>query len=67
MPDPVTCDICGQVRLGEHGTYSPLQVIMGQPLGWSSSSDGEVCPECLAKLMGQANRTSYEHQGPGSS
>jgi hypothetical protein len=34
--------------------YNPLQVITGQPLGWYSGDDGEVCPECMtATIRGQ--------------
>lgn len=32
--------------------YSPLQVVTGQPLGWYSGDDGEVCPEDMSKIMG---------------
>lgn len=44
------CSICQCVRTTEHD-YSPLQVLMGQPLGWYSGSDGEICPEDMSKMM----------------
>jgi hypothetical protein len=31
--------------------YSPLQVFTGQPFGWYSGNDGEVCPECMTKTI----------------
>lgn len=31
--------------------YSPLQVVTGQPLGWYSADDGEVCPECMTEMI----------------
>ena len=56
-----TCSICRRTRTlgdGEHPMdaydYSPMQVITGQPLGWYSGDDGEVCPEDMAKTMGRA-------------
>lgn len=31
--------------------YNPLQVMTNQPLGWYSGDDGEVCPECMTKMI----------------
>lgn len=31
--------------------YSPLQVVTGRPLGWYSGDDGEICPECITKIV----------------
>ena len=34
--------------------YTPMQMMTGQPLGWYSGPDGEVCPEDMEKnLRGQ--------------
>ena len=50
------CSDCGRERtIQDAYDYSPLQVVTGQPLGWYSGSDGEICPEDMAKMMGQAN------------
>lgn len=53
-----TCSSCQRERtLGtpDHPMdpydYSPVQVITGQPLGWYSGGDGEVCPECMTKTI----------------
>jgi hypothetical protein len=59
---PPTCSLCRRERtLGtaEHPMdsydYHPAQALTGQPLGWYSGDDGEVCPECMTKtLRGQA-------------
>lgn len=57
---PPTCSTCSRPRtLGNSGhpmdayDYTPMQVMTGQPLGWYSGDDGEVCPECMTKLMRQ--------------
>jgi len=31
--------------------YNPMQVLTGQPLGWYSGDDGQVCPECMTKMI----------------
>lgn len=31
--------------------YNPIQVITNKPLGWYSGDDGEVCPQCMAKIL----------------
>lgn len=33
--------------------YSPMQAITGQPLGWYSGDDGQMCPECMGEVMGR--------------
>ena len=50
------CSLCGRRRYdGSDGMdnydYSPMQVISGQPFGWYSGDDGEVCPGCMTKTM----------------
>lgn len=52
------CSVCKRRRtLGdsEHPMdaydYTPMQVISGQPLGWYSGPDGQVCPEDMTKMM----------------
>lgn len=52
------CSMCRRERtLGdsEHPMdsydYSPMQMLTGQPLGWYSGDDGEVCPECMTKTL----------------
>jgi hypothetical protein len=50
------CIDCGRERtIQDAYDYSPLQVVTGQPLGWYSGPDGEICPEDMAKMMGRAN------------
>jgi hypothetical protein len=31
--------------------YSPVQVITGQPFGWYSGDDGEICPEDMELMI----------------
>ena len=31
--------------------YTPMQVVTGQPFGWYSGDDGEVCPECMTTML----------------
>lgn len=48
------CDDCKRERTIEGMDaydYSPIQVITGQPLGWYKGEDGELCPECMTKLL----------------
>ena len=46
---------CGECRrertLADAYDYNPIQVLTGVPLGWYSGDDGEVCPQCMEKLM----------------
>ena len=61
-PEPekpgITCGMCSRARTvtdPKHPMdaydYSPLQVVMGQPLGWYSGDDGEICPECMTGIL----------------
>lgn len=52
------CASCGRTRTVADPThpmdgydYNPLQVINGQPFGWYSGDDGEVCPECMTTMI----------------
>ena len=46
------CGMCGRERtIADVYDYNPLQVVMGQPLGWYSAGDGEICPECMTKTI----------------
>lgn len=48
------CSLCRRQR-GLTGMdpvdYSSLQVMTGQPVGWYSGDDGEMCPECMTKSL----------------
>lgn len=55
MSAPVTCQICQRERTLEDFDYSPLQVVYGQPFGWYSGSDGEICGKCFGEMFVQAN------------
>lgn len=62
-PQPPTCSLCRRQRFSPNETgepvlqdgvdYSPVQVMTGQPVGWYSGDDGEVCPPCMSKTLGQ--------------
>lgn len=48
------CSLCQRERTGEGMDaydYNPMQVINGQPLGWYSGEDGEICPEDMTKMV----------------
>lgn len=46
------CGMCGRHRtVRDAYDYNPLQVITGQPLGWYSGDDGEICPECMNRTI----------------
>ena len=53
-PEMPKCVMCGRYR-GIEGMdaydYNPVQVITGQPLGWYSGDDGEMCPECMTETI----------------
>lgn len=50
------CSICGRERtLADAYDYNPIQAITGQPFGWYSGDDGEICPEDFTKLMRLGN------------
>ena len=47
-----TCGNCRRERTLEDAyDYHPMQVMTGKPLGWYSGDDGEVCPECMTKML----------------
>lgn len=49
---PQVCSLCKRERtVYDAYDYSPLQVVTGQPVGWYSGDDGEVCPQCMAKTL----------------
>lgn len=52
--DVQKCSLCQRER-GIQGMdaydYTPMQAITGQPMGWYSGDDGELCPECMTKTM----------------
>lgn len=58
IPTVPTCSLCGRKRTiadpahpMDAYDYSPMQAITGQPLGWYSGDDGEICPEDMTKMM----------------
>ena len=47
-----TCDMCGRARTPEDVLeYDPRQMIYGTDLGWYSGRGGELCPDCMARMM----------------
>jgi len=51
MTIPV-CGACQRERtIQDAYDYNPLQVVTGLPLGWYSGDDGEMCPECMTKML----------------
>lgn len=49
---PPKCCLRGRERtVRDCYDYNPLQAITGQPLGWYSGGDGEVCPECMTTTL----------------
>lgn len=53
-----TCGMCGRQRTAgdpahpmDAYDYNAVQVITGQPLGWYSGDDGEVCPEDMTEML----------------
>lgn len=47
---PQVCSLCRRERTArgmDAYDYNPMQAITGQPFGWYSGEDGEVCPECM--------------------
>ena len=52
MAEIQKCSSCGRERTIEDvNDYTPMQVVMGAPLGWYSGSDGEMCPEDVERVM----------------
>ena len=50
-----TCSSCNIERSAEPD-YSPIQAITGQPFGWYSGDDGEMCPACFTDIFKRANQ-----------
>lgn len=46
-----TCGECGRGRTDADIAYSPLQPIMGQPCGWYSGDDAELCGHCMDTIL----------------
>ena len=56
LPEPSSpshqCGRCGRFRTPEDvQDYSFMQVLYGNPVGWYSDDDGEMCPECMRFLL----------------
>lgn len=58
MDEIPVCGMCHRKRTAvdparpmDSYDYTPMQAIMGQPLGWYSGDDGQMCPECMEKTM----------------
>tara|TARA_Y100001973_G_scaffold103735_1_gene171694 strand:+ start:6468 stop:6827 length:360 start_codon:yes stop_codon:yes gene_type:complete len=50
--DGPKCCMCGRYRTVQDAyDYNPLQVVTGQPLGWYSGDDGEICPQCMTTTI----------------
>lgn len=49
--EPIECAVCHRERTPGDADYNPMQVILGQPLGWYSGDDGEICPEDMAEML----------------
>lgn len=48
------CSGCGRERtISDDYDFNPLQIITGRPLGWYSGDDGEICPACMADVVGR--------------
>lgn len=46
------CVLCQRERtLQDAYDYNPLQVVTGQPLGWYSADDGEMCGACMTAMI----------------
>ena len=48
---PATCDVCGRESNEYDYAYTPMQVFLGNDLGWYSGDDGEMCGECMTKAL----------------
>jgi hypothetical protein len=62
--EAVVCSQCGVTRTDEPD-YSAIQPMTGQPLGWYSGDDGEICPKDIAELMATSNLRTYAYHLPG--
>ena len=45
------CTSCGRERTADDFNYSPAQVILGRAIGWYSGDDGEICGQCMEKII----------------
>lgn len=53
----IVCSMCGRERTPNDAQHWMYQGKGKHVLiGWYSGDDGEICPECMAQLMGRANR-----------
>jgi len=53
VSDISRCQVCERPRLiADSYDYNPLQVIMGEALGWYSADDGEICGSCMTNMLG---------------
>ena len=48
---PVECDQCFRVKNESDDDYNPMQIFLGQPIGWYSGDDGELCGDCMTAIM----------------
>lgn len=48
-----TCVECGRYRTDADLDFSPLQLITGQPCGWYSGDDKEMCGHCMDTILGR--------------
>ncbi|MDV6299973.1 hypothetical protein R3P82_12720 [Dietzia maris] len=49
--DTPTCGQCARDRTDADIDYSPMQAVMGQPCGWYSGDDGELCGHCMDEIL----------------
>lgn len=50
--DRATCARCGLERTEDDAEdYSPMQVILGEDLGWYSGDDCELCGPCTTEIL----------------
>lgn len=47
------CLECKRERTPEDKDYSPMQAVTGQPCGWYSGDDGEICGHCMDVMLGR--------------
>lgn len=50
------CDQCGAERHGSDD-YDPIKLVAGEPCGWYSGADGDLCGDCLKFRYVIANMT----------
>lgn len=51
-PPSIVCMTCGRPRtVDDWYDYHPIQAMTGRPLGWYSGDDGEMCGQCMTRLM----------------